>query len=267
MTAADGAQTGIGRVLVTNDDGIDAHGLSVLEAVAQEIAREVWVVAPRRDCSGAALSVTVRGPIRMTGRGPRRWVVDGTPTDCIAVALGHLMREARPDLVLSGINHGANLAFETAFSGTVSAATAAVISGVPAVALSQTYRDPGNIRWRTARALAPGLIRRLWRRGWPKGAALNVNFPDLDVADVREARFTRQGMGLITDIGVDSRVDHSGEAELWLRLRRHAGEQAPDSDIAALRAGAISITPLGLDRTYAAAGVEIGDRFDIADAV
>lgn len=265
MSTAKRTPTGINRVLITNDDGIDAHGLSVLEAVAHDIAREVWVVAPRQNCSGAALSVTVRGPIRMSARGHRRWVVDGTPTDCVAVALGHLMRDTLPDLVLSGINHGANLAYETAFSGTVSAATAATISGIPAIALSQSYRDPGAIRWDTARSLAPGLIRQLWRRGWPDAVTFNINFPDLDAADVSQARITRQGIGLITSIGIDAEISHSGETEMWLRLRRRAGEQAPDSDIAALRAGAISITPLGLDRTQAASNMEIGEQINLAD--
>ena len=165
----------IARVLLTNDDGIDAPGLAVLEEVAAAIAAEVWVVAPEHDQSGTSHSVSLHHPLRMRPRGPRRFAVGGTPGDCVAMGLRHLLRETPPELVLSGVNRGGNIGMETVFSGTVGAAMTAILLGVPAIALSQTFRDRDNVPWDTARALAPdvrvnavapGLVATPWTEPW-----------------------------------------------------------------------------------------------------
>ena len=140
----------IGRVLLTNDDGIDAPGMAVLEEVARELAREVWVVAPEHDQSGTSHSVSLHAPLRLSRRGERRFGVAGTPGDCVVMAVRHLMVDAPPDLVLSGVNRGANLGVETVFSGTVGAAMTALLLGLPAIALSQAFSQREPVRWERA---------------------------------------------------------------------------------------------------------------------
>ncbi|MEN2979695.1 5'/3'-nucleotidase SurE [Tistrella bauzanensis] len=242
------------RILLTNDDGIDGEGLAVLEEIAHALAPEVWVVAPTLDSSGGSTALTIRRPLRVHEIGPRRYRVDGTPADCVAVALAHVMPDARPDLVLSGVNRGANLAEEVVYSGTVGAATTAQLMGVPAIALSQTFRDPSFVPWDTPRTLAPAMLRGLLARGWPEDVMLNINFPDCPPADVQGARLTRQGHGMIGGIRVEAEVDHHGDTDLWLRFDRRGPDRSADCDIQALRDRHVSITPLGVDRSWA------GDR-------
>lgn len=246
------------RILLTNDDGIDGEGLAVLEQIARELAPEVWVVAPSRDSSGGSTALTIRRPLRVHELGPRRYRVDGTPADCVAVALSYLMPDTKPDLVLSGINRGANLAEEVIYSGTVGAATTAQLMGIPAIALSQTFRDPAFIPWDTPRTLAPGMLRRLIQAGWPADVTLSLNFPDCAADEVRGARLTRQGRGMIGGIRIESTVDHHGDTDLWLRFDRAGLDRTDDCDIQALRDRHVSVTPLGVDRSWA------GDRAPLA---
>ena len=164
------------RVLLTNDDGIDAPGLAILEAVAAELAHEVWVIAPEHDQSGTSHSISLHSPLRVSRQGERRFGVQGTPGDCVVMAARHLMKDAPPTLVLSGINRGANLGVETMFSGTVGAAMTGLLLGLPSIALSQTFTDRENVRWDTARALAPGVIRQLLEISHDAPTCLNVNF-------------------------------------------------------------------------------------------
>src|SRR5215510_5823550 len=166
VTALPASKPAVERVLLTNDDGIDAPGLAVLEAVAATLAREVWVVAPEHDQSGTSHSISLHSPLRFSDRGERRFGVVGTPGDCVVMAVRHLMLEAPPTLVLAGINRGANLGVETVFSGTVGAAMAGLLLGVPSIALSQTFTDREAVKWDTARSLAPGVIRKLVAIGW-----------------------------------------------------------------------------------------------------
>ena len=172
------AEPCVERVLLTNDDGIGAPGMAVLEEVAAGLAREVWVVAPEHDQSGTSHSISLHAPLRISQQGERRFAVSGTPGDCVVMAARHLMGAMRPDLVLSGINRGANLGVETVFSGTVGAAMTALLLGLPAIALSQAFSHREPVRWETARTLAPGVIRRLVASRWEaQQACLSVNFP------------------------------------------------------------------------------------------
>ena len=143
------------RILLTNDDGIDAPGLAVLERIAAELAREVWVVAPEHDQSGVSHAVSLHHPIRIAERGPRRWAVTGTPGDCVVMAVSHLMQGSVPQLLLSGVNRGANLGIETVFSGTVGGAMTGMMLGIPAIALSQAFTDRARVRWDVAATLGP----------------------------------------------------------------------------------------------------------------
>jgi 5'-nucleotidase len=237
------------RILLTNDDGIDAPGLMVLERIAAELAREVWVVAPEHDQSGVSHAVSLHHPIRLSERGPRRWGVTGTPGDCAVMGARHLMAAAPPQLLLSGVNRGANLGIETVFSGTVGGAMTAMMLGVPAIALSQAWTDRAHVRWDTAARLGPVVVRQLLAIGWPAETCLNINFPDLPAAEAGPLTLARQGAGLVQGMDVQSRVDPRGLTYHWIGFRRGPREQGPESDIDALHAGRIVVTPLRYDRT------------------
>ena len=237
------------RVLLTNDDGIDAPGLAVLEAVAAELAHEVWVVAPEHDQSGTSHSISLHSPLRVSRRGERRFGVMGTPGDCVVMGVRHLMRAAPPTLILSGINRGANLGVETMFSGTVGAAMTGLLLGLPSIALSQTFRDRENVRWDTSRALAPGVIRQLLAVEYAQPVCLNVNFPDIDASAAGPLTPTKQGVGLVQGIDVQSQTDPRGLEYHWLRFQRGPRENAPDSETAVVASGRVSVTPLYFDRT------------------
>lgn len=238
-------------VLLTNDDGIDAPGLAVLEEVAHELADEVWVVAPEHDQSGTSHSISLHSPLRVSRRGERRFGVLGTPGDCVVMAVRQLMGDVTPTLVLSGINRGANLGVETMFSGTVGAAMTGLLLGLPSIALSQTFRDREHVRWDTARALAPDVIRRLAAIAHDAPVCLNVNFPDVDASAAGPLTVTRQGVGLVQGIDVVPLTDPRGIDYHWLRFHRGPRENGPDTETAVVGSGRVSVTPLHFDRTAA----------------
>jgi len=250
------------RVLLTNDDGIDAPGLAVLEAVAATLAREVWVVAPEHDQSGTSHSISLHAPLRFSRQGERRFGVAGTPGDCVVMAARHLMADAPPTLVLSGINRGGNLGLETVFSGTVGAAMTGMLLGIPSIALSQAFSDRDNVRWETARALAPDVILRLLAAGWSEQACLNVNFPDVAPAAAGPLTVTRQGAGLVKDIAVRAHVDPRGIPYHWLQFSRGPRPDAPDSEAMVIGRGGISVTPLRFERTNEEAALGLAERLE-----
>ena len=237
------------RVLLTNDDGIDAPGMAVMEEIAERIAREVWVVAPEHDQSGQSHAISLHHAVRISERGARRFGVTGTPGDCAAMGICHLMADHPPELVLSGVNRGLNLGLETVFSGTVGGAMTAMMLGVPAIALSQAFVDRRNVPWDTARTLGAETIQRLLAIGWGKGACLNVNFPPVSAAEAGPVTLARQGAGMLAGMAVESRVDPRGLTYHWLTFKRGDREQGPESDYSAMRAGKIVVTPLRYDRT------------------
>ncbi len=241
------------RVLLTNDDGIDAPGLAVLEGIALSLAREVWIVAPEHDQSGVSHAVSLHHPVRVTRRGERRFGVLGTPGDCAVIGVSHLLKDHPPDLCLSGVNRGANLGVENVYSGTVGGAMTAMMLGVPAIALSQEYADRANVPWNTAATLGAETVRRLLEIGWGTATCLNVNFPNLPPNQVGPLTLTRQGLGLVQGMEVDTRTDPRGFEYHWIMFRRGPREQGPESDIDALDAGKIVVTPLKYDRTDEAA--------------
>jgi 5'-nucleotidase len=237
------------RVLLTNDDGIDAPGLAVLEQVALLLAREVWIVAPAQDQSGTSHSISLHAPLRVARLGERRFAVMGTPGDCAVMAIRHLMRDAPPDLVLSGVNRGANLGIETVFSGTVGAAMTAMLLGCPAIALSQAFTDRTAVRWETAQRHAGGVIGQLWPAIAGRPACLNVNFPDASPDVAGPLTLTRQGAGVVQGIEVDSRSDLRGGDYHWLHFRRGPRANPPDAESVHVGMGRITVTPLRFERT------------------
>jgi len=239
----------VDRVLLTNDDGIEAPGLAVLEQVAATLAREVWIVAPDHDQSGTSHSISLHAPLRVAEHGPRRFGISGTPGDCVVMAARHLMRDAPPDLVLSGINRGGNLGLETVFSGTVGAAMTGMLLGIRSIALSQVFTDRNAVKWHTSRGLAPGVIRRLLTAGWTDGACLNVNFPDVEPEQAGPLVVSRQGMGLVKAIDVRAHVDPRGIPYHWLQFSRGPRPDVDDAEAMVVGRGAVSVTPLRFERT------------------
>ncbi len=237
------------RILLTNDDGIDAPGLAVLEDIAAALAREVWVVAPEHDQSGVSHAVSLHHPVRVSERGPRRFGITGTPGDCAVMGVRHLMRAGLPQLILSGVNRGANLGMETVFSGTVGGAMTGMMLGVPSLALSQAYTDHGQVRWETARTLGAGVVRQLLGLGWSAETCLNINFPDAAPDECGPPTLCRQGVGMIRGMDVETRTDPRGLTYHWITFRRGPREQGPESDIDVLRAQRVAVTPIRYDRT------------------
>lgn len=250
MTEA-GIDLSTARILVTNDDGIHAPGLEILTRIAKSLSKDVWVVAPDTEQSAASHSLTLRRPLRVRHFGPQRFSVDGTPTDCVMVALHRLMAESPATLVLSGINHGANLGEDVTYSGTIAAAMEGALLGVPSIAFSQMRDDEGVIHWATAERYGPDIIRKLVSFAWAPELLVNVNFPPRPHDQVAGTRVCRQGRRDTATEVVEGR-DPGGREYLWIGDYLNDETSDPDTDLAAIMDGAISITPLHLDLTHTA---------------
>ncbi len=236
------------RILVSNDDGIESPGIKILERIARELTEDVWVVAPDQEQSGASHSLTTRRPLRLIERSQRHYAVDGTPTDCVLLAVKKLLRERRPDLVLSGINGGSNAGEDLTYSGTVAAAMEATLLGIPAIALSQDYPDGAAIPWETGQALGADIIRRLLTRPWPENTLININFPGVTPNRVAGIAITCQGRRDIAENLLEGR-DPRGRPYYWIGPIRETGSTRPGTDIAALTENKVSITPINMDLT------------------
>lgn len=236
------------RILVSNDDGIGAPGIEVLERVARSLSDDVWVVAPEAEQSAAGHSLTIRRPLRVRQVSDRRFAVDGTPTDAVLLGINHVLKDKKPALVLSGVNRGGNLGEDVTYSGTVAAAMEATILGVPAIAFSQYYGPDEPIRWATAEHWAPGIIRRVTSVGWGRNVLMNVNFPDVAADAVTGIEVVRQGKRKIGDELME-RLDPRGEPYIWIGAQRAEDRSTKGTDIEAVVRGAISITPLCVDLT------------------
>ena len=247
------------RILVTNDDGISAPGLEVAEETAAALAGPdgaVWVVAPAFEQSGVAHAVSYVRPMRLERLEPRRFAVEGSPADCVLAALGEIMKDCRPDLVISGVNRGHNVAEDTLYSGTVGGAMEAALHGVRAVAMSQ-YHGPATLGsadlFAAARAHGTDLLRRLLDGpAWPKapyGVFYNVNFPPLPAAEVRGTRVTFQGYRGAPTFGVLPHVAPNGRTYLWLSHGHGNADSPTGSDSRECHDGHITVTPLNADLT------------------
>jgi 5'-nucleotidase len=239
------------RILITNDDGIHAHGLSVLEEIARQLSDDVWVVAPETDQSGVSHSLSLNDPLRLRRISDRRFAVKGTPTDCVIMGVRHLLFDRKPDLVLSGVNHGQNVAEDVTYSGTVAGAMEGTILGVRSIALSQAY-GPGNrddIHWDCAGAHGAGVIRKLLDIGFPPNTLVNVNFPNCAPSEVTGAVATVQGQRNQELLRVEERADGRAKPYYWIAFARGKITPAEGTDLHALADRKISITPIKLDLT------------------
>ncbi len=238
------------RILLTNDDGIHADGLRALERIARQLSDDVWVVAPETDQSGFAHSLSLSEPLRLRKIDDRHFAVRGTPTDCVIMGARKLM-PGLPDLILSGINSGSNIADDVTYSGTVAGAMEGCLLGIRSIALSQAYNVFNQERvvpWDVAEAHAPALLDKLIGTDLPQGVFLNVNFPNCTPDEVRDTVVTSQGK-LVHGLWIDERADGRNFPYYWLRFGREPTESKPGTDLAALREKQISVTPLKLDLT------------------
>ncbi|MBO9519540.1 MAG: 5'/3'-nucleotidase SurE [Porphyrobacter sp.] len=248
------------RILLTNDDGINAPGFEVLEAIARKLSDDVWVCAPAEENSGAGHSLTLHLPVRLREHGERRFSVTGTPTDSVNLALRKLFPDRPPDLVISGVNNGENLADDVTYSGTISAAMEAALAGIPAVALSQAMRDAGH-GFSAAEAWAAKVLAPLLDLQMAKRTVINVNFPAVDAADVKGIRVVRQGFhdyarGLLLE-GTDPR----GRPYYWFGLEDIEHTLDHGTDLEAVAEGYVSVTPLHVDLTHHASLGSLAEQY------
>jgi 5'-nucleotidase len=252
------------RILLTNDDGINARGLDLLETIARSFSDDIWVVAPTEEQSGAGHSLTLTQPIRVRRHDNRRFSVTGTPTDSVMLALAHIMKDSPPDLILSGINRGANLAEDVTYSGTVSAAMEGALAGVRSIALSQSYSREGmgdTVPFAAAEAWGERVLAPLVDFETPAGTLININFPALAPAKVAGVRVCRQGIRDYGRLRIIQRKDPRGYDYFWFGLAPMVQTPGHSTDLEAIADGFISVTPLHLDLTHDASLDTLRDRF------
>ena len=235
------------RILISNDDGVDAEGIALLENIARTLSDDVWVVAPEREQSGAGHSLTLHEPLRLHQVGERRFAVTGTPTDAVLVGVMEVMKDKRPDLMLSGINRGSNLAEDVTYSGTVSAAMEATLLEIPSIAFSNMLKGPVN--WDVPAHYTAQIIRALTQTKLPHDRLINVNFPAVALDQVKGIKLCPQGRRKLDD-NLDRRIDPQGRPYIWIGgPRQEPFNDHPESDFQKIREGYITVTPLSLDMT------------------
>jgi len=242
------------RILITNDDGINAPGLKVLQEIAALLSKDVWTVAPETDQSGASHSLTLHEPLRCRQLAERVFAVRGTPTDCVIMGVRHILAEGRPDLILSGVNRGSNIAEDVTYSGTIAGAFEGTLLGIKSVAMSLAtgFHKSGRIQWETPLAHGPAIVRNLLKAQWPENVAMNVNFPDLPPDEVKHLSVTTQGRRDQGMLAIDQRADPWGNPYFWFGFEKRRSNPAEGSDLWAIYRGHISVTPLYLNLTHQA---------------
>ncbi|PAL23201.1 5'/3'-nucleotidase SurE [Sphingopyxis sp. GW247-27LB] len=253
------------RILLTNDDGYHAPGFAVLEAIARQLSDDIWVCAPAEEQSGAGHSLTLSRPVRVRQHGERRWSCTGTPTDSVMIAIGKLMPE-RPDLILSGVNRGANLGDDVTYSGTVSAAIEGALAGIPAVALSQVYAREGmgdTVPFEAAEAWGAKVLAPLLATPMAPRTMVNINFPAIPTAEVKGIRVVRQGFHDYNRGSIVEGTDPRGYTYYWFGLHGIEHSLGHDSDLEAIDDGYIAVTPLQLDLTHDASLAALRSAYEI----
>ena len=252
------------RILLTNDDGVNARGMALLETIARRLADDIWVVAPSEEQSGAGHSLTLTEPVRLRHHGDQRFSVTGTPTDAVMLALAHVMKDAPPDVILSGINRGANLGEDVTYSGTVSAAMEGALAGVRSIALSQAYSREGmgdTVPFAAAEAWAERVLAPLIAFETEPRTLINVNFPALAPDQVKGIRVCRQGLRDYGRLRIVNRTDPRGYEYYWFGLGPMVETPGHSTDLEASADGYVSVTPLHLDLTHESSLDALHKRF------
>jgi len=252
------------KILLTNDDGIHAPGLELLETIARDLSDDVWICAPSEEQSGMGHALTLTRPVRLKKHDERRFSVSGTPTDAVTLALRKVI-DGKPDLILSGINRGANLGDDITYSGTVSAAVEGALAGIKSIALSQVTGREWNGSdvpdFAAARDWALRTLRPLIDMPMAQRTLLNVNFPPRPASEVRGVRATRQGFHDYSRGSVVESTDPRGYRYYWFGLEAIEHTLDHGSDLEAIDEGYVSVTPLHLDLTHYSSLDAIGSRF------
>ena len=248
------------RVLISNDDGIHAPGIKLLEKVVSQMCGDVWVVAPESEQSATSHSLTVRRPLRIREVSKRHFAADGTPTDSVLLASREILKDNPPDLVLSGVNRGANLGEDVTYSGTVAAAMEATLLGIPSVAFSLVTDDRAAAKWATVEHWLPKVLKKLEKFSWPPSVLVNVNFPDRPAKSVTGIRVIPQGR---RKIGGDlhENLDPRGVPYYWIGAQRDEVATRGENDLSVVNAGGIAVTPLSLEMTHTASIKALKDIF------
>lgn len=251
------------RILLTNDDGIHARGLKVLEAIARQLSDDIWICAPSEEQSGAGHSLTLTKPVRLRRHDERRFSVTGTPTDSVTMALRKVL-PGKPDLILSGVNRGANQGDDVTYSGTVSAAMEGALAGVRAIALSQIYskEDAGDsVSFAAAEAWGAKVLKPLLDMPFAARTLINVNFPPLRAEDVKGIRVVRQGFHDYDRGTLVEGMDPRGYPYFWFGLQPMEQTPGHETDLEVAHDGYIAVTPLQLDLTHYPSLELLAERF------
>lgn len=244
------------RILLTNDDGVNAPGLKVLEKIARKFSDDIWIVAPSEENSGAGHSLTLSRPVRIHQHGEKHYSVSGTPTDSVMIGIGEIMKDAKPDLLLSGVNRGANLGDDVTYSGTVSAAMEGTLAGVRSIALSQVYAKEGQgdaVPFAAAEAWGERVLSPIIERDFDQRTLININFPALLPDDVKGVMVSRQGFHDYARAAIVKGTDPRGYNYYWFGLHGIEHTSGHDTDLEAISDGFVSVTPMQLDLTNHAA--------------
>jgi 5'-nucleotidase len=255
------------RILITNDDGVNARGLRLLESIVRQFTDDIWIVAPSEEQSGAGHSLTLTTPVRLRRHDERRFSVTGTPTDAVMLALAHVMKDSPPDVVLSGINRGANLAEDVTYSGTVSAAMEGALAGVRSIALSQAYSREGmgdTVPFAAAEAWAARVLGPLLDFATEPRTLINVNFPAMRPEEVKGIRVCRQGLRDYGRLRIVQRTDPRGYDYYWFGLGPMVQTPGHETDLEAIADGYVSVSPLHLDLTHDYSLAALHERFAAA---
>ncbi|VAV96872.1 5'-nucleotidase SurE [hydrothermal vent metagenome] len=249
------------RILITNDDGYSAPGLMLLAEIARSISDDVWIIAPSEEQSGKGHALSLHEPVRYRQIDEKYFSVKGTPTDCVMMAC-HMIMPEKPTLLLSGINRGVNLAEDMTYSGTISAAMEGTLCGIPSIGFSQEVaRDYAGDLFQVARDHGAQVIKDIISIPWKNGVFINVNFP-LYPDRLKGVRTTHQGFRDESELFIEQCQDPRGSDYFWIGFRREYGTPAQGTDLAAVRDGYISVTPLHLDLTHEDSLITISDKMD-----
>jgi 5'/3'-nucleotidase len=255
------------RILCSNDDGIHARGLESLVKIARTLSDDVWVVAPQEEQSGAARALTLAHPIRIRKFEDQRFSVIGTPSDAVMMGVTKILTDKKPDLILSGVNNGQNIAEDVTVSGTIAAAFLGMSMGIPSIAMSLARFSRDHVRWATPEAHGPDIIRQLLKEGWPNDVVINVNFPDRDPDEITEVEVTRQGHRDSVQLYAEERKDLRGGRYYWYGYTGELSDPPEGTDLRAIYSGRISITPLHLALTHDATHKQLSGAFKTSNPI
>lgn len=250
------------RILITNDDGFNAPGIQILEKIARTITDDVWVVAPAEEQSGKGHALTYRDPLRLKELSDKHYTVDGTPTDCVIIALRKLLKDHLPDFVLSGVNNGENIAESITHSGTIGAAMEATLHGVKAIALSQVSMECYPTDWSVTEAYGETVLKKIISQEWQPNTLLNVNFPLVKKGRVNGIRLVRHGrrseMG-----GMVECLDPRGLPYYWVGVLHNEMDPPENTDLWGAINNYVTVTPINMDLTCYKAMAELEEGLTI----